>query len=243
MNFIFGIEITKSQLIRKVTWPYREIIRFYYILKSYNKTKVFCIGLNKTGTTSLEKAMRDFGFIIGDQREAEYLFKDWVIRDFKKLVRYCKSAVFFQDSPFSHSHTFIALDQAFPRSKFILTIRDSSDQWYNSLVKFHGKLWGNGNVPPTAEDLKNSSYVYKGMPYYVIKHLYNTPDNELYKKDVLVDYYETHIKNVKDYFSFRQNDLLILNVADDGAYEKLTTFLNIKTNKTEFPWENKTDEK
>jgi len=240
---IFGIEVKKRQLIRIITKPYREIKRFYFYLKCINKTKVFCIGLNKTGTTSLESAMLDFGYIGGDQREAEFMFKDWVKRDFKKIVRYCKSAVFFQDSPFSHPYTFIAMDQAFPKSKFILTVRDSPDQWYNSLVKFHGKLWGNGNVPPTAEDLKNARYVYKGFPYYVRKHLNNVDDEELYKKDVLVDYYTTHNKNVIDYFRFRENDLLILNVADDDAYKRLAAFLNVETDKTQFPWKNKTNGK
>jgi len=236
MKLGFGIEIKKKKLIREIKKP-------YYILKSYNKQKVFCIGLNKTGTTSLEKAMRDMGFIVGDQREAELLFDDWVKRDFSKLIQYCKTAMFFQDSPFSHPYTFIAIDQAFSGSKFILTMRDNPDQWYNSLIRFHGKMWGKGNIPPTAEDLKNATYIYKGAPYHNIMRSLHVTDKEPYKKDVLIDHYQTHYKNVTDYFRFRQEDLLILNVAENDAYKKLTEFLNIETEKTEFPWENKTNGK
>ena len=35
------------------------------------KQKIFGIGHNKTGTTSLQKAMIDLDYIIGDQRQAE----------------------------------------------------------------------------------------------------------------------------------------------------------------------------
>ena len=236
MKLGFGIEIKKKKLIRDLTRP-------FYRAKAYNKQKVFCIGLNKTGTTSLERAMSDLGFLVGNQREAELLFEDWVIRDFKKLIRYCKTAVFFQDAPFSHPYTYIAVDQAFPKSKFILTVRDSPEQWYNSLIRFHGKLWGNGNVPPTVEDLKNAKYIYKGAPYRNIIRSFDVTDEEPYKKDILIEHYNRHLKNVIDYFKFREEDLLILNVAEDGSYKKLTSFLGVKTDKTEFPWENKTNEK
>ena len=88
MKLGFGIDIKKKNIIRALKKP-------YFYIKSFNKQKVFCIGLNKTGTTSLEKAMKDFGFLVGDQRQGELLFRDWVKRDFKRLVKYCKTAVFF----------------------------------------------------------------------------------------------------------------------------------------------------
>lgn len=236
MKLGFGIDIKKKKVIKEITKP-------YYILRSFNKQKIFCIGCNKTGTTSLEKAMRDLDFIVGDQREAELLFDDWIKRDYRKLIKYCKTAVFFQDSPFSHPYTFIAIDQAFPSSKFILTVRDNADQWYDSLIRFHSKLWSKWKIPPTSEDLKNAIYLYKGRPYHTRMHTHNVTEEEPYNKRVLIDDYNRHNKNVIDYFRFRQNDLLVLNVAEPNAYKKLTTFLNIQTEKTEFPWENKTDEK
>ena len=49
------------------------------------KPKIFCIGHNKTGTTSLTKAIKDLGFIVGNQREAELMFDDWLKRDFSKF--------------------------------------------------------------------------------------------------------------------------------------------------------------
>ena len=47
------------------------------------------------------------------------------------------------------------MDHFFPESKFILTIRDNSEQWYNSITKFHAKLWGKENRVPTKEEFES----------------------------------------------------------------------------------------
>lgn len=44
--------------------------------------KVFCIGANKTGTTSLEKALKDLGFKMGDQGAAQGLIESYKRRNF-----------------------------------------------------------------------------------------------------------------------------------------------------------------
>lgn len=212
----------------------------YSALRVMNKQKVFCIGLNKTGTTSLRAAMADLGYIIGNQYQAELLFKEWVKRDFRKIVKYFRTAQFFQDVPISYPYTFIAADQAFPKSKFILTVRDDPEQWYNSLINYHGKLFGNGNIPPTAEDLKQANYVYKGFPYETMKKVLNVSDDDIYNKEILIENYLMHNNIVLDYFRYRESDLLVLNVAEKGAYQKLCAFLNKRCTNSEFPWKNKT---
>ena len=227
-------------LHRKAKKVIREFEKVYYTIRLSNKTKIFCIGLNKTGTTSLRQAMLDLGYVVGNQREAELMFDDWVNRDFRRIVKYCRTAQFFQDVPFSYPYTFIALDQAYPNSKFILTIRDNPDQWYHSLINFHGKLFGNGNIPPMIEDLKQANYVYKGFPYYSLKKVLNVSDENLYNKEILIDDYERHNKIVIDYFRCREKDLLVLNVAEKGAYQKLCEFLSKECGSTAFPWVNKT---
>lgn len=137
----------------------------YMRKKAYGKPKIFGIGNNKTGTTSLKIAVEDLGYSVGNQRVAENLHREWAQRNFKPIINYCKTAVFFQDFPFSKPFTYIALDQAFPKSKFILTIRDSPEQWYNSITKFHAKLWGKDGRVPTKDDLENANYIFKGRPW------------------------------------------------------------------------------
>jgi len=210
-----------------------------YALKAVGKKKIFCIGRNKTGTTSLKKALENIGVGVGHQRPGELLIHDWARGDFRRLFIFCRTAQAFQDVPFNLPFTYMALDKKYRESKFILTARDSSGQWYESLVRSHSKLFGNGNLPDT-NDLKNADYCYKGYMYDVMRLVYGTPDNDPYNKDILIAHYERYNKNVLDYFRHREKDLLVLNVSWKDAYERLHLFLDIPFQDCEFPWENRT---
>jgi len=168
------------------------------------------------------------------------LVQDWARRDFTKIIKYCRFSTFFQDIPFSLPFTYQALDIAYPGSKFILTIRDNPDQWYNSLTKFHSKLWGKNGRIPTKEDLQNATYIYKGQPWDTAQLIFNSPEEDPYNKELLINYYNAHNQNVKEYFKHRPNDLLVLNVSKKNAYKNLCKFLDIQSKTNNFPWENKT---
>jgi hypothetical protein len=172
--------------------------------------------------------------------EKPNLHQEWAQRNFKPIIEYCKTAEFFQDFPFSKPFTFVALDQAFPKSKFILTVRDDAEQWYNSLTKFHSKLWGKRGRIPTQEDLQQATYITKGRPWEM-KLINNiTPNDDPYNKELLIQSYIDYNNSVLNYFSHRPEDLLVLNVADKSAYRKLCEFLNQPVIQEEFPWINKT---
>lgn len=77
---------------------------------SRNFNKIFCIGLGKTGTVSLTKALERLGF---------------------KIALYPSGHMFFEDidssdgaSDLSISCRFEELDQKYPNSKFICQVRD-----------------------------------------------------------------------------------------------------------------------
>ena len=210
-------------------------------LSAAGRRKIFCIGLNKTGTTSMEHALLDLGYSLGDVVLAEAIAeRDWWKRDFRALIRYCHTAQAFQDAPFRFPYTYQALDKAFPKSRFILTVRDSADQWYKSITGFHSKKWGDGRSVPDAEKLKEAFYHSKGRPWRMNRMLFNTPESEPYKKDILIEYYERHNAAVIEYFRHRPYDLLVLNVAEPGAYRRLCKFLGRPCDKEVFPWKNKT---
>ena len=203
------------------------------------KQKIFCIGANKTGTTSLEKALKDLGVIVARQRPAEMLIHDWARRDFRRIIRFCHTAQAFQDVPFSLPYTFQALDIRFPGSKFILTVRDNPEQWYASLTRFHAKLFGRGEIP-SCDDLKKAQYCYPGWAYEVFRAIYATPDANPYDKTTLINHYNTHNQSVIEYFRHRPNDLLVLNVSHEGAYQRFCEFLDKPCLRQSFPWELKT---
>jgi hypothetical protein len=202
--------------------------------------KIFCVGRNKTGTTSLMKAFQDLGYVVGDQRTAENLYdQHYFKREFAPIIAYCQSAQVFQDVPFSCPHLFVALDQAFPGSKFILTVRDEADQWYSSLTRFHAKLWGTDGAPPTASELRAASYIRTGWASNLMK-LYGTTDAEPYHRETLIAHYERHNAAVREYFRYRPQDLLEINVSAPDSYRAFIDFLGVRSPFDSFPWENRT---
>lgn len=182
--------------------------------------------MNKTGTTSLKWAMKELDFTVGNQRKAEALIQEWANRDFKPIIRYCRGANFFQDIPFSLPYTYIAMDQAFQNSKFILTVRDSSDVWYRSVREFDYVLRQQKNI----------------VPGYSNRLIWNTTADNVLEKEKLIQLYEHHNDSVRDYFRHRTEDLLILNVADESAYQQLCDFLGVQNRRDSFPWLNRTSE-
>ena len=190
------------------------------------KTKVFCIGFNKTGTTSVESVLRGVGLTIGNQAEAEMLIHDWGRQDFRRILSYSQSADAFQDIPFSLPGTYAAVDQAFPGSKFILTVRSSADKWFNSLERFHTQIVGKGRVP-TAEDLREFNYRYPGYISDVLRLSYSADGSALYSRDPYTAYYEDHNAQARQYFKDRPEQFLELNCESPDAMEKLLTFLGV----------------
>ncbi len=208
-------------------------------IKSRNQ-KIFCIGRNKTGTTSIWKALQDLGYNVAPQKEPALLIQEWAHRDFKRLIRFCKGYEAFQDAPFSYHFSFQAMDAAFPDSKFILTVRNSADEWYNSLIRSHAKIFGKKSSP-SADELKDHIRYYRGRMWDGQFLLFGINEATLYNEKIYKDHYIRHNENVIDYFRHRENDLLVLNVSDDDAYSTLCCFLGKKCpSDAVFPWENRT---
>lgn len=201
--------------------------------------KYFCIGRNKTGTTSLAKAFQDLGYRVANQRTAERLAaKYYFDGNFQPIIEYCKSAQVFQDVPFSWPETYKHLDAAFPESKFILSIRSNSDEWYRSIVRYHKKIFGKEGSIPTVQDLRQAKYVSRGFMYNVVK-IHGTPDCDPYNKSIMTEHYERYNREVIEYFRERPGDLLVINLGAPGAYARFVDFLGVDSPFEDFPWVNR----
>ena len=204
------------------------------------RTKIFVIGRNKTGTTSTGSALSSFGYRIGNQTEAEQLSEDWFKRDFRRIVKYCKNADAFQDVPFSRDYTYQIMDYAFPGSKFILTVRNSPEEWYESLTRYHTEIVGKNRLP-TAGDLKQFLYRNTGWLWRQQQIVYGIDETSLYDKDIYINHYISHKHKILDYFRNRPEDLLVLNLSKPGAMQSLCKFLNITFTNQVMPHLNKSE--
>lgn len=188
------------------------------------KPKVFVVGCNKTGTTSVAEALRLMGRDVAKQKPAELLLEDWGRRDFRRLLKFCRRHDAFQDVPFSLDWTWVALDQAFPGSRFVLTVRNSSIEWYESMTRYHTRIVGKGRIP-TAEDLREYRYVHSGWLLRYHQLVYGVDETLLYDCDIYTRNYENHNTEIMRYFSGRPQDLLVLNIAEPDSMRKLCAFL------------------
>ena len=143
-----SIEILKSRPKVAITFS-----------KSYDK--VFVIGMNKTGTTTLYATLKDLGFEMGDSKVGEVMAAEYFQTDsIRNLNNYIESAQAFQDVPFSIPGFYKQLAENYPKAKFILTIRSSSEQWLNSLKKYQTvRLSPKSNQHITEGDIEKSNYV------------------------------------------------------------------------------------
>jgi hypothetical protein len=241
MKFYRKIKLGFNKIISIKIDIHRELSKDFNVINPNNETKIFCIGSNKTGTTSLKREFEELGFKVGNQRQAELLARDIIAKDYQTLIDYCKSAQVFQDVPFSQNDIYKVLDQNFPNSKFVLSVRDSSEQWYDSLTKFHAKMFGNGEIP-NWDVLRNTRYVYRGWAFENIKEIFGVSEHyNPYDKRILINHYENRNEEIIYYFKNRPNDLLVINLSDNNAYKKFCNFIGVQSYKDSFPWENKTD--
>lgn len=206
------------------------------------RAKVFCIGLNKTGTTSWAQAMSDLGYVVGSETRATMLYDDWARRDFQRIIDYCRTdGQAFQDIPFSLPDTCEVVDRAFPGSKFVLTVRDSAEQWYDSLVTFHGKHFASsGRRPPSPEDLAHAIYWRHGLIADFCRQVFKTPIDDPYNREALLDFYINYNQKLINHFAGRPDDFLVVNVAKHGDYRRMCEFLGFPDSNGRFPWKNKT---
>lgn len=196
--------------------------------------KVFCIGRNKTGTTSLAAALKILGFRVAPENEAIDLLIPWSVRDFRPIVRFCHQYDAFQDAPFSCPFTYQAVDMEFPNSKFILSIRTTADEWYESLIRYHSKLF-NSTEPPNSQQLKDRVRGYRGRMWDGQRLVFGITEETLYDAEIYKSHYLRHNVEVVDYFRHRPDSLLLLNLKECTGWEELCRFLGRPVPDTPFP--------
>ena len=216
----------------------KQLKELHWRVNGNKKQKIFCISRNKTGTTSIEFVLREFGYKMGHQPTAELLLPHYAAQNWKQVLDYCKTAQAFQDAPFSYPETWKELVKEYPDALYILTYRDE-EKWYRSITNFHSKLFADGKRIPTQEDLQNATYRYRGFIWDYNRAVYNTPENDPYNKEIFLANYSRHNNEVMEYFKNHEN-FLAIDVSQPEAYKKLCHFLKKQSKHQTFSHLNKT---
>ncbi|MFH1358879.1 MAG: sulfotransferase family protein [archaeon] len=172
------------------------------------KQKVFGIGHNKTGTTSLSIALNQLG--IKTLHDVEKIRKSikYEKENNLKLLSTLKEFQGFVDEPINRIYK--ELDKAYPNSKFIFTTRKLSS-------------WLKSRENHVLKNQQNPDYKGEFLKIDKINWI-----NEWIK----------HNEQVKEYFKNRPNDLLIITICEGEGWEKLCPFLGLEIPNKPFPHEN-----
>ena len=174
-----------------------------------NRPKVFCIGFQKTGTTTMQSALTILGYrVTGPNFHTENgPTPDLVERASKVAAEY--DAV--QDNPWPL--LFREMDERFPGSKFVLTVRDT-DRWYQSAVRH----------------FRDEETAWR-------KHIYGAGapagNEQLYRSR-----YASHNREARAYFADRPDDLLVMDVTKGDGWDKLCPFVDLPNPGVPFPHSN-----
>ena len=188
-------------------------------------SKVFCIGSNKTGTTSLTKSLQILGYSVCPEHLMFSInskhFYNQSIGNYTELFKLVDEYDAFEDRPWNHSDFYKKLDENFENSKFILTIRDT-DNWINSYRRWSKKI-----------NLKG------GWFYKLVSNICYGVDDFLSNENIMRTKYEQRNQEIINYFK-GTDKLLILNFEESQNWGDLCNFLDKPKPTLNFPHLNKT---
>jgi hypothetical protein len=173
--------------------------------------KVFGVGLNKTGTTTLGQCFKLLGY-----RHAPYdrtLLYRLHEGDLEPAFAVADKFDTFEDWPWPLM--FKQLDARYPDAKFVLTERSSPQKWIDSL-KNHSERSG-------TERVREIAYGHP-MPHG--------------HEDELMAFYAAHGRAVREHFVDRPEKLLVSCWETESRWHELCTFVGKDVPETPFPHAN-----
>jgi hypothetical protein len=185
--------------------------------------KIFCIGLPKTGTCSLDMALMKLGF------------KTWhnpaklkVSRQFDGTFDFRAGLQGIDAVLNSFERIYPVLDEKFPDSRFILTVRDK-EKWLRS-SRAHFKK-------PQAKQPKGGKLTRCNLNRIDVYGCFR------YNRTQFEFIFDSHIRNVLQYFKDKPEKLLVLDLCDMPpvvSWHNLCNFVGkpLPTNTSKFPHRN-----
>ncbi len=182
------------------------------------RPKVFCIGFQKTGTTSLFAALTTLGYrtaaVVGRDLDADALAERGAQLCIETAARFDAA----QDMPWPIF--FRELDRAYPGSKFILTVREPQS-WFASIEKHFGDrpdemqafIYGRDAAAPVGARAR------------------------------YLEVHARHERDVRAHFAARPDDLLIMDLEAGDGWPALCGFLGAPVPAEPFPVRNRSDDR
>lgn len=196
--------------------------------------KIFCISMQRTGTTSVGQFFKDFNYNVADRNlsKKNQWSSLWLNGDFEAIFNskdFLNNQV-FEDDPWWMPEFYKVLYHRFPESKFILFRRDP-ENWFNSMMSHsNGKTLGNTKLHCKA--FRRESEFYRIIQEKeILNYNENISDNllELFSHRAhYISIYERRNQEIIDFFHAKnENALFVCDLEDDKKWIKLSQFMNL----------------
>ena len=199
-----------------------------------NADKVFCISMQRTGTTSVGRFFRDLGFKWAGwpADEKNDWSGSWFDGDYEAIFSSSdfRRSNAFEDSPWFLPGFYKILFNRFPKAKFILLTRDP-DAWFQSMVNHSG-----GDV--IGRSRIHCKVYRRELEYFELLHagkIDERTENQLHAERMMKlaglaehykDVYRLHNIEVQDFFRRRAPASLHVGALEDPhKWQKLGRFL------------------
>jgi len=215
MNLL-GLETrvqAKLRTLRQVTHRLSTLGR-----ATSSRPKVFGIGLSRTGTKSLHRALGKLGYL--DDHFSTHLLD---LEGGELSINLTRARQYDALTDITASLFFRELDAAFPDAKFILTVRQSA-AWLASCERHFPALRPNVWPANSAKVLELRRRTYAAESF----------DSSRFRAA-----YEAHTAAVTRWFASRPDSLLVFDVCAGDGWPELCRFLGHPLQSTPFPWANR----
>lgn len=184
--------------------------------EDFLRTKVFGIGLPKTGTTTLGKCLSMLGYRVKgfdiDAAEAVFLSRFDQVMQTMSHYDACRDAPLF--------YIFRQLDEAFPGSMFILIVRKDAETWLKSDIR---------------QDLRMTEPVSRRASEFFVGHFENIGVGT----ERPTDLYNSHHESVCKYFAGQESRFRVMNWESGDGWRELCDFIGVDIPENmPFPHEN-----
>lgn len=188
-----------------------------------DKARIFGIGLSKTGTTSLTRALEILGYRTNHFPYSAVRFEQGNLRLDLDRLRQWDAAT---DSPVALF--FRSLEESFPNAKFILTERNI-DSWIASCR--HNHVWPGDYV--SNKGIRLFPHIRK-----ILRLHHNVYGTERFQEDIFRKAYLDHRQSVIEHFRQKERELLVIDICAGEGWEPLCEFLGVPVPDVPFPYEN-----
>ncbi|MEQ8924677.1 MAG: sulfotransferase [Fulvivirga sp.] len=186
--------------------------------------KVFCLGVNKSGTTSIGSALKILGY-----KNLDFMDDNLILYDEGRILELLEISErwdSFSDTPWPHLYR--ELYKKYPEAKFIITQREA-ESWFKSVLNYYDSRIKYNHV--------NQLFLkFFGIRNCKIKRRVTGKDKALFISKLV-----ERDEKIIEWFSNKEHKLLKLNVPVDLNWKIICDFLEKPIPNTPFPHAMKTD--